>query len=67
MGGYFEDPITGVIEIFSKPWLLFWCCAAVCSILFFNLNSLTLTKHVSCVFSQFWNATRTISVWVLSS
>jgi hypothetical protein len=24
-----------------------------------------LTKHVSCVFSAFWNASRCVSVWVV--
>jgi len=36
------------------------------SILFFNLNGLILTKNVSCFFRAFWDATRTVTVWILS-
>lgn len=59
-----EDPITGVKQVLGNPMLALVCALTVCSILFFNLNGLILTKHVSCVFRSFWDATRTVSVWV---
>lgn len=62
--GYFEDPITGLIQMFSDWRLLSWCIGTVFSIMFFNLYGLTLTQNVSSVFRAFWNAARTITVWV---
>ena len=32
----------------------------------FNLSSLNLTKRMSCIYSAFWSATRTLVVWVVS-
>ena len=59
-----EDPVTGVIQILTDKNVFIWSIVIIFSILFFNLNGLTLTKHVSCVFRAFWDATRTASVWV---
>lgn len=64
MGGYMEDPVIGFRQMITDKNILFWSCVIICSILFFNLNGLVLTKNVSCVFTAFWNATRTVSVWV---
>ena len=66
MGGYMEDPITGFRQMLNDKNILFWSCVIIFSILFFNLNGLVLTKHVSCVFRAFWDATRTVSVWMVS-
>lgn len=62
----FEDPIAGVIQIFSDKMLLMWCCITIISIMLFNVNGLILTQNVSSVFRAFWDATRTILVWILS-
>ena len=64
--GYFEDPIQGFREIFYSTELMIWCVVILIIILFINLNGLVQTKYVSCVFNAFWNATRCISVWVVS-
>lgn len=61
-----EDPIAGVIQIFSDKMLLFWCFVTILSIMLFNVNGLILTQNVSSVFRAFWDATRTILVWVCS-
>jgi hypothetical protein len=66
MGGYMEDPVVGFHQMITDPNILFWSCVIICSILFFNLNGLVLTKHVSCMFRAFWDATRTVSVWMVS-
>lgn len=63
---YLEDPIAGVAQIFSDFWLFFWIMVTVLSIMIFNVNGLILTQNVSSVFRAFWDATRTILVWVLS-
>jgi len=64
--GYMDDPISGIREIFHSPPILLWSCVIVFSILFFNLNGIIITKHVSCSYRAFWDATRTVSVWALS-
>jgi len=65
--GYMDDPISGVREIFDRPMVLVWSCVIIFSILFFNLNGIILTKNVSCTFRAFWDATRTVTVWVISA
>jgi len=66
LNGYMDDPIAGVNQIFEQPMVLLWSCVIIFSILFFNLNGIVLTKHVSCVFRAFWDATRTVTVWAIS-
>ena len=66
MGGYAEDPVVGFNEMFTNYKIGLMSLLIICSILFFNLNGITLTKHVSCVFRAFWDATRTVSVWFVS-
>jgi len=66
MYGGLEDPISGVIQIFSNKILLMWCIITIISIMAFNVNGLILTQNVSSVFRAFWDATRTILVWVCS-
>jgi len=61
-----EDLISGVNQIFSDGILLMWCCVTILSIMLFNVNGLILTQNVSSVFRAFWDATRTILVWVSS-
>lgn len=65
--GYFEDPATGLHQLFTTPGLLFWSGVTICSIMLFNNYGLVLTKYVSSVFRAFWDASRTVLVWVLSS
>jgi len=60
-----EDPIAGVIELFHNKILLFWCFVTILSIMLFNVNGLILTQRVSAVFRAFWDATRTVLVWVI--
>lgn len=64
--GYFEDPATGLHQLLSTPGLIFWSCVTICSIMLFNNYGLVLTKYVSSVFRAFWDASRTILVWVVS-
>lgn len=64
--GYMDDPIAGVNQIFADWHVLMWSFVIIFSILFFNLNGIILTKQVSCVFRAFWDATRTVTVWLLS-
>jgi len=66
MESYLEDPIAGVTQIFTDYMLFFWILVTVLSIMIFNVNGLILTQNVSSVFRAFWDATRTILVWVLS-
>lgn len=66
MGGYMEDPIMGLKEIFANKGLFLWCSVTVVSVMFFNMSSLNLTKRVSCIYGAFWSATRTACVWVVS-
>lgn len=66
IGGYMEDPIIGLKEIFNNGGLFFWCAVVTVSVMFFNLSSMNLTKRVSCIYSAFWSATRTAVVWVVS-
>merc|ERR1712232_1427663 len=66
MYGGLEDPISGVIQIFSNKILLMWCIITIISIMAFNVNGLILTQNVSSVFRAFWDATRTILVWASS-
>lgn len=66
MDSYLEDPVAGVAQIFSDWMLFFWVMVTVVSIMIFNVNGLILTQNVSSVFRAFWDATRTILVWVLS-
>lgn len=65
MGGSLEDPVSGMVQAFSSWELLGWIVGILVVILFINLNGMILTKHVSCVFSAFWNASRCVSVWVV--
>lgn len=62
--GYFEDPITGLHQLFTTPGLMAWSLVTICSIMLFNNYGLQLTKLVSSVFRSFWDASRTILVWV---
>ena len=62
--GYFEDPVTGLKQLFSETGLLVWSCVTICSIMLFNNYGLTLTKYVSSVFRAFWDASRTVLIWV---
>lgn len=66
MGGYMEDPITGMKQILNSGGLFFWCALCVVSVMFFNMSSLNLTKRVSCIYGAFWSATRTAVVWIVS-
>jgi hypothetical protein len=66
IGGYMEDPVVGLKQIFATPGLCFWCSVTVVSVMFFNMSSLNLTKRVSCIYGAFWSATRTAVVWVVS-
>lgn len=61
-----EDPVIGFRQMLTDKNILFWSCVIIFSILWFNLNGLVLTKHVSCIFRAFWDATRTVSVWMVS-
>jgi len=67
MNGYMDDPISGFREIFENTPVLIWTCVIIFAILFFNLNGIVLTKHVSCTFRAFWDATRTVTVWLISA
>lgn len=62
----FEDIIPAVNQIFSNGLQMFWCVCTIFSIMLFNVYGLTLTKNVSSVFRSFWDATRTITVWIFS-
>lgn len=62
--GYFEDPVAGIHQLLHTPMLLFWSCVTIVSIMFFNNYGLVLTKTVSSVFRAFWDASRTVLVWV---
>lgn len=61
-----ENPISAIKQIGSNPILLMWCLVTIISIALFNLNGVFLTKNVSAIFRAFWDATRTILIWVLS-
>ena len=63
MYGYMEDPITGFSQIFRNSEIFIVTIVIVMAIVFININGMVLTKYVSCVFSAFMNATRTITVW----
>ena len=67
VNGYFEDPISGLREIFASTELIIWSVAILIIILFINVNGLVLVKYVSCMFNAFWQATRCISVWIVSA
>lgn len=62
--GYWEDPATGLHQLITTPGILIWSCVTICSIMLFNNYGLVLTKYVSSVFRAFWDASRTILVWV---
>ena len=66
IGGYLEDPVMGVKQIFGSTGLTLWSILIIFSIMFFNLSSLNLTKRMSCIYTAFWSATRTVVVWVVS-
>jgi hypothetical protein len=66
MTGSMENPIAAMREIANNGILLFWCFVTIISIMLFNLFGVTLTKNVSAVFRAFWDATRTILIWILS-
>jgi hypothetical protein len=66
IGGYLEDPAVGVKEILSQTGLIVWSLIMIISVMFFNMSSMNLTKRVSCIYSAFWNATRTACVWIVS-
>jgi len=59
-----EDPVVGYHILFTDWKIGLMGAVITFSILFFNLNGITLTKHVSCMFRAFWDATRTVTVWV---
>jgi drug/metabolite transporter (DMT)-like permease len=62
--GYFEDPATGLHQLLTTPGIIGWSMVTVVSIMLFNNYGLVLTKSVSSVFRAFWDASRTILVWV---
>lgn len=62
--GYFEDPATGLNQLLNTPGIMVWSLVTICSIMLFNNYGLVLTKSVSSVFRAFWDASRTILVWV---
>lgn len=66
IGGYLEDPVIGVKMILDNKGLLAWSILIIFSIMFFNLSSLNLTKRMSCIYTAFWSATRTVVVWIVS-
>jgi hypothetical protein len=66
IGGYLEDPVMGVKKIMESTGLLLWSVLIIFSIMLFNLSSLNLTKRMSCIYTAFWGATRTVVVWVVS-
>lgn len=66
MGGQMEDPINGYRQLFADPWVIGFTVIILVMIVFINLNVMILTKTVSCVFSSFMNATRCITVWIVS-
>jgi hypothetical protein len=59
-----EDPIAAVTQLFDNKIILFWSGVTIISIMLFNVNGLILTQRVSSVFRAFWDATRTVLVWV---
>jgi len=61
-----ENPIAAVKQMSSNWVLLFWCVVTLISIMLFNLNGVYLTKNVSSVFRAFWDATRTVLIWIFS-
>lgn len=61
-----EDPISGFQQLFGSTEIIVWTIIILAAIVFINLNVMILTQHVSCVFSSFMNATRCITVWVVS-
>jgi hypothetical protein len=66
IGGQMEDPINGYRQLFADPWVIGFTMIILVMIVFINLNVMILTKTVSCVFSSFMNATRCITVWIVS-
>lgn len=66
IGGYMEDPVMGVKAILADTGLLLWSVLIIFSVMLFNLSSMNLTKRMSCIYTAFWSATRTVVVWVVS-
>jgi len=66
VGGWIEDPVIGVKEIFSNGGLIGWSLVLVIGVAIYNYCSLALTKHVSCIYTLFWNSTSTLSIWIVS-
>lgn len=64
--GPLEDPIVAFYDMFRRPEIFWVSMVIVVGILFININCQYLTKHVSCVYSAFWMATRTVCVWIFS-
>lgn len=63
MGGYYEDVVTGVIQISQEPGLIFWCGATIFAIFFFNWFGMILIQKVNAVYKVFWDNTLSIFIW----
>ena len=64
--GSLEDPVAALNQIGSDWQLQIWTAVTILSIAAFNVAGLMLTQNVSSVFRAFWDATRTILVWIFS-
>ena len=65
VGGFFEDPITGTINMLADTELFLWILVTTLSYGLFNFSSINMTKDVSCVFSTFMSKMITIIIWVV--
>ena len=65
IGAHFEDPIMAVKEILGDLNVLGWGLVLSFSVVFFNFNNMYLTKHVSCIFSIFWNTMTSGIIWFI--
>ena len=61
-----EDPLSAITQIGENWVLLIWVIMTMLSIMLFNLNGVYQTKNVSSIYRAFWDATRTILIWVFS-
>ena len=59
----FENPIFAVQQIIDSPNLKFYLSLYICSIAFFNLAGLTISKNVSSTARTIVDTLRTIVIW----
>jgi hypothetical protein len=65
-GGYLDDIVNAVQEIFMNSGLLFWCMSAIFATLFLNYFGLINIKNTSAVYKAFWESMSTIIIWVVN-